>query len=423
MRKVVILAAHDDGVGAHTTMCRIRNGIVSALRDLSKEKSYFFLYLNGGAAGPGKGFLQKYWDQDEATGWIVTDEFVDPREQPDNVKGIWHQARNLLQFVKADDGSLDAPKTRKALPEIIRGFEHWAQNLYQVDPADVAMAIEMGVPQLSAWASESNVPCIAVGDTFWSRTLMGSLKGAGEYDQHTEELVFQLVESERETKEAWLLPLLAPREYADFLAEMRVIYHYLPGFVGQPANEAEIEKCKSDLALRADQKLIVMASGQTGVWRLIYDRLATEFEGGPDRGIALAYPDKNDIVIIENPKRGEERRRIPNPSSLTALFANAHLGVTRGGITIAEFISVGLPFAVIQEPNHWLSQNQQAAAAEEGLCHTAGLSTFKEPGEAADLLTTWVNDEANNSAIRQRCAMYEFGVEYKLGKHLVERFL
>src|SRR5712664_121408 len=136
MRKVVILAAHDDGVGAHTTMCRIRNGIVSALRDVSKEKSYFFLYLNGGAAGPGKSFLQKYWDQEEATGWIVRGEgeFVDPRKQADNVNGVWHQANNLLQFVKADDGSLDAPKTRKALPETIRGFEHWAHNLHKVDP-------------------------------------------------------------------------------------------------------------------------------------------------------------------------------------------------------------------------------------------------------------------------------------------------
>jgi hypothetical protein len=418
MRKVVILAAHDDGVGAHTTMCRIRNGIVSALRGLSKEKSYFFLYLNGGAAG--KGFLQTYWQQEDALSWLVTDRNVDPRGQPGHIKGIWQQASNLLQFVKADDGSLDAPKTRKALPEIIRGFPHWAYHLVKVDPTDVVLAIEMGVPQLSAWASKhTDAPCIAVGDTFWSRTLMGSLKGAGEYDQQTENLVHTLVDSERETKEAWLLPLLAPRSYADFLAEMRVIYHNLPGFVGQRADPEEVKKCKNDLALSAGHKLIVMASGQTGVWQMIYKKLAKEFKRRPHNGIALAYPDNDDIVIIE---KGASRR-IPNPSRLTALFANAHFGVTRGGITIAEFISVGLPFAVIQEPNHWLSQNQQAAAAEEGLCQTAGLSTFKEPGEAADLLTAWVNDEANNSAIRQRCTMYEFGIENKLGKHLVERFL
>lgn len=421
MRKVVILAAHDDGVGAHTTMCRIRNGIVSALRDLSKDKLYFFLYLNGGAAGPGKGFLQKYWEQEDPASWIVMDAFVDPSEQANNVNGVWHQASNLLQFVKADDGSLDAPKTRKALPETIRGFKNWAYNLHQVDPADVALAIEMGVPQLSAWASKQpNVPCIAVGDTFWSRTLMGSLKGAGEYDQQTEELVHQLAKSERKTKEAWLLPLLAPRTYADFLAEMRVTYHYLPGFVGQPPDPAEIENCKNNLALSEDKKLIVMAAGRTGVWKLIYENLAMEFERRRDKRIVFAYPGENEIVIIEE---DPPRRSIPNPTSLAALFANAHLGVTRGGITISEFISVKLPFAVIQEPNHWLSQNQQAAAAEEGLCYTAGLSTFKEPREAADLLTSWVNDETNNSTIRQRCAMYEFGVEKKLGEHLVERFL
>jgi hypothetical protein len=421
MRKVVILAAHDDGVGAHTTMCRIRDGIVSAIQDQSRrQESYFFLYLNGGAAG--KDFLRSYWDHGAPSEWTITTTHVDPREQGSNVKGVWHQASNLLQFVKADDGSLDAPETRKALPETIRGFETWAHNLYQVEPTDVKLAIEMGVPQLSAWASkdrEINIPCIAVGDTFWSRTLQGSLKWAGEYDHQTEELVHKLAGCERETNEAWLLPLLSPRSYADFLAEMRVIYHYLPGFIGQPPDSAEVEKCKNDLALDADQKLIVMASGQTEVWKSIYEKLAIEFERRSDKGIALAYPEKNEITIVEKGKR----RKIPNPSNLAALFANAHLGVTRGGVTITEFISVKLPFAVIQEPNHWLSQHQQAAASEEGLCYTAGLSILKEPEEAVDLLISWVNDTSNNEAIRQRCAMYDFGVERKLGEHLVKRFL
>lgn len=40
--------------------------------------------------------------------------------------------------------------------------------------------------------------------------------------------------------------------------------------------------------------------------------------------------------------------------------------------------------------------------------------------EAVELLNIWVKDEANNRDIRKRCALYEFGVEKKLGKHLVE---
>ena len=419
-RKVIILAAHDDGAGAHVTMCHVRNGLAKALEKSSRN--CFIVYLSSNVYN--REFARSLWGIDGRWKFLdsldqeLEDLLLTPPYQ--DARGVWIRTDNILQFAKnPHDGSLDVAKTRELIGRAQTLYDNWAFEIGRINPDIVALTVEMGVAQLSTWAKKNNIPAVSVGDTFWSRTLMGSLQGAGEFDSEMERVLYDIQLHERASSEVWLLPIVAPRDYADYLAEARIPYHYLPGFLGSRPTRSQVSEAKRTLAMKA-RKLVVLSSGMTGVWKRIYSLVCEKVK--EERGtidFAVLCPDENTKkwVLVED---GNERLIDP-PSSLVAFFANAQLGVTRRGVTTMEFISANIPFIIVQEPNHWLSQRQQAAATEAGLCHSASLSLLLDRSKVIEILSRCLQSSQNGKMIaRQR--WFEFNMEDKLATHWIKYY-
>ena len=415
-RRLIVLAAHDDGAGAHVTMCQLRNGITRATQKVHRD--CFIIYLNSNVYNTD--FARALWAVDPR--WAFQDSLEVEFDELLNTKlkdarGVWMKTDNTLQFAKNPaDGSLDVPRTREMLSRALTRYDNWASQIGRIDPRQVALAVEMGVAPLSAWAQENGIPAVSIGDTFWSRTLMGSLEGAGEFDIHMEAVLRDISQHERCTSEVWLLPIVAPRDYANYLAEARIPYHYLPGFFGSRPLQKEVRDAKRNLGLGGRQ-LIVLSSGMTGVWKKIYRLVRKEVKEQLD--LAVLCPDENGKwVLVE---KSVPDRSIETSASLLPYFANADLGVTRGGVTTMEFIAANIPFIIVQEPNHWLSQRQQAAATEAGLCHSASLSLLLDPTKVIDILRRCLHSRQNAKMVaRQR--WFEFHMEDKLAAHLTKYY-
>jgi hypothetical protein len=421
-KNIIILAAHDDGSGAHVSMCHIHRGLQNATED--QHFKPLIIYLN--SSNYGSDWAEKFWYADKENSWIRK-ENLDSWPSDSELKdkdGIWIRTDNILKFKKNYDGTLDVSGTRQLLTRFKTGFKGWAFQIRNVPENRVALTIEMGVPQLSHWAKERGIPAISVGDMIWSRTLWRSLEGAGEYDEEMLEAIRTIAEYERCATEVWLLPVVAPREYADFLAEAQIPFLTLPGFFGsEPANEEKQEQRKQ-LDLKS-KKLVIMSAGLTEVWTKIYEDIGELIKSKAGSiEFALLYPKKdlkNNTWCLRLIDQGNERD-IPHPGVLLSIFANADLGVTRGGITITEFIAAKIPFIVVQELNHWLSQRQQAATKEAGLCHTASLSRLQNNEKALEIITQCLNSNENEK-IKARLGFFRFGVENEWAAYLLDHHI
>jgi len=389
-------------------------------------RGLFFLYLNGASYRDDPTFWTSLlWNQGNPEEWAQAQSLDDdPLIRFASKKGVWACADNILSFSKAQNGSLDVPGTRNMLTRFKAGFEGWQFQIRKVNREDVALAIEMGVPQLSNWAKgkdkdkDNEIPAVSIGDTFWSRTLLGSLVGAGEYDEETKDAIHTIAECEKTTSEAWLFPIVAPRDYASFLTEAQIPFHHLPGFFGARPDEKEVSLMRSELALKS-ARLVVMSSGMTEVWETIYREVGNLVEqAGTNINFALLYlyPTRHNLCIIDQ----GERRSVPQSARLLPIYANADLGITRGGITVIEFIAAGLPFVVVQEPNHWLSQQQQSAVSQSQLGHSASLSLLQDHTKVLGLIARYLDATSQNKKMKARQEFFEFGIEEKWASLLLD---
>jgi hypothetical protein len=444
-RKIILLASHDDGSGAHVIMCRICRGLIEVLREKGGESPLpLLVYLNKGSYETKEKkplvWARSMWENSIGHGKCDFLERLDslPSDKDlEHLDAIWLQTNNVFQFKKDDDGKLDAKGTREFLTTVNNRFNLWAYQIVGIPMEKVALAIEMGVPALSRWAHQHKLPAIWVGDMLWSKTLLGSLAGAGEYDDQVRDTLHSVAESERCATAAFLLPIIAPRSYADFFSEHRVPTMTLSGFFGSKEDGFQVsqEKAKElheafekrfakmkdrrevtvsidsdssksivtskllklleenvkvrvtsinlrDLLQNCEQ-LVVLSSGMTGVWKKIYSDIQKKYRELARKGFnefALVSPSVGASGFLF--QDGGEEFTLPQISDLAPYYSAAHLGVTRGGVTMIDFMSCSVPFIVVQEPNHWLSQIQQAQANDAGLCHASSLSIFQDPEKA-----------------------------------------
>lgn len=413
-RDIIILAAHDDGSGAHVTMSHICRGLLSAVK--KREDPPLVLYLN--SSNYGLKWAQQLWfSTSRKSKWVRRKSLNawPPVPELEAKDGVWLCMDNTVRLSKAADGALDVPATREMLATCQASFEHWPYQITKVPLNRVVLAIEMGVPQLSKWAKENGIPAIAVGDMFWSRTLMGSLEGAGEFDREVEEAVRMIAECERCASEVWRLPIVSARDYADYFGQVHIPVLTLPGFFGPKGIATKANGIREELNMESE-KLVVMGAGTTHVWSQIYadlDELVRK-EVGKEFALLCPRAGRQPMALVDNGNRKDVQQR----TGMMPFFLHADLGVTRGGITMVEFISAELPFIVVQEPNHWLSRKQQAQAREAGLCHSACLSRLKDGEQALSLIRQCLRAK-QNMAMKARMTTFRFGIETEWAEYVL----
>ena len=416
-RKIIVLAAHDDGSGAHVVMTHVCRALLEVGRKAGENP--LLLYHNSSNVG-------SKWAEplmfDTSRGrrwkkWKAPGTWPKPAELR-RLDGIWFPTDNVLRFGKRSDGSLDVPATRSMLNGVERRFPAWGAFMPDAIHDQVVLAIEMGVPQLAKWAHDRDVPTVSVGDMFWSRTLRHSLEGAGEYDRDVEAALNVIAGYERLTEEVWLLPLVAPREYVDYFGELGIPLLMLPGLIGPRPGERDVRASRDVLKIKSE-KLVVLGAGTTRVWSKLYREMDDLVKKRGADDFALLHPIEGGMLRLTDGKR---QRDFKQTGGMLPYFLAADLGVTRGGITMTEFVSCRLPFVVVQEPDHWLSRKQQAQMREAGLCHSTCLSRLRKPRQAVDLSRRCLAS-SENAGMVARMGTYPYSVEYNWAKYLIENRL
>jgi len=420
-REIIILAAHDDGSGAHVTMCHICHGLLNAARKEERGKKLLIVYLHSSSWE--KDWAEDLWKEKSDNETLITEPLDNWPQQNtlDKLHSIWIKVDNALTFVKKD-GSLDVSETRKKLTSYRTetGINTWANPLRIIPINDVVLTIEMGVPQLSKWAKNYKVPAISVGDMFWSRTLRECLQGAGEYGEDVRNALSVIADCETSATEGWLLPIIAPRDYIDFFAQEDIPVLTLPGFFGSKPDETSKQNAQKTLKV-GSKKLVVMSAGTTGVWLDVYrsfGELVKEKQSRNKVDFVLLYPTSGGLVLINEGKE----RLISQPASLVPYYCNANLGITRGGVTITEFIASEIPFIVVQEPEHWLSRVQQRQTRGARLSHSCSLSRLKNPTEAFKVIKKCL-DSPENEQMKARMNTFQFEIGEWWAKYLLGAYI
>ncbi len=421
MRHLILIAAHDDGSGAHVTLFHLCRALLERFR--THDNPPLLVYLNSSN-------FQKEWAKRL---WFEMSERPDQwrLQEPDapwpdddtlaGLDGVWVNCDHGIRLGKLPDGKLDVAGTRQLLATLHDDFRHWGYQVRHLPAERVQLAVDMGVPQLCAWAHENStsahtIRAVSVGDMFWSRTLGRSLEGAGEYDETIEKIISYVQRCETMTSEVWTLPLVAALDYVKLFRGHRIPFNQLPGFFGpREPTEAETAEARANLGTLESDKLVVVSSGSTPVWNAIYDDLAAVVEKRAGTRFALLIPatDRRGLQLVDK----GTRRAVPDMNRMLAYFRAADFGITRGGITTTEFIASRIPFIVVQEPDHWLSRRQQSQVRNAGLCHSACLTRIQNPESAFELIAEKL-DSPLNPAMVARMGMIPFGVEEALADYL-----
>lgn len=423
MRDMILIAAHDDGSGAHVTLFHLCRALLARFRRLANPP--LLVYLN--SSNFQKQWAKRLWFEMSACPdkWRLQggDAPWPDDDTLEELDGIWINCDHGIRLGKLPDGKLDVAGTRQLLATLHDDFRHWGHQIRHVPAGRVRLTVDMGVPQLCAWAREHSTPAhtiraVSVGDMFWSRTLGRSLEGAGEYDETIESIISYIHRCEIKTSEVWTLPLVTALDYVKLFRGHRIPYTQLPGFFGhRDATEAERAAARANLGTLESEKLVVVSSGSTPVWNAIYAGLAdiVEQRAGARFALLIPAPDGTGLQVIDNGKR----RAVPDMNRMLPYFQAADFGVTRGGITTTEFIASRIPFIVVQEPDHWLSRRQQSQVRNAGLCHSACLTRIQNPTSAFALIAEKL-DSPLNAGMVARMGMIPFGVEEALGDYLVD---
>lgn len=438
-RPIIVLAAHDDGSGAHVTMYHICRAIFQATKNLKCKP--LIVYLHG--ANFSTEWAKELWNStSESIEWLKCnlDEFIKqwPNEEELQAKaGIWVSTNNMIRLETTKSGELDPAKTKEGLVKKGSNFEHWELQIGSIPEERVVLTIEMGVPQLNKWAkSRKNhkPPAITVGDQVWSLVLQKTLELSGEYDEEVAEAILKLAEYERCATEAWFLPLLAPRNYADHYALANIPLYVLSGFFGQRPTAEDKKMVWSQISdtwslemeddLRKNKKkLIVMSAGSRGVWKDVNNEVSKFFFEHGGEHVLLFSQRENEVNLLRGRELGDaaklwmvtegDIREMRQLTSLLPYFAIADLGVTRGGVSSLEFVNARTPLLVVQEPNHWLSLKQQASLREAGLAYSCSLLNFQK--NHVELIRKYLGAQykqrEQNEKMKARMGFMSFGIE------------
>ena len=456
-RPIIVLAAHDDGTGAFTTMTRIAKAIWSATEKSEGLRPVVVLLHSRAASRP---YLREFWDEafPKSRAEVATDlRKWDPKYDARDCGGVWATIDNLIRLETQDDGRLNGAKTADSLYNMLferveatneTQFSFWPNDLIGIPKNRVKLTIEMGVPQLSDWASTlpCQPPAISVGDADSGVTvLQKTLEMNGEYDSRAAKVILALEACEQRATEAWVLPIASPREYCEYYSRWSRPLSWLPGLLieapepnSDDRNELKenaIQEIRTawsdntaamDSIINKEKKVVMMTAGSRGVWAKINNKAATDLIKRKRSSCALLFTQRQDDLLASLQKKlksntGEkepslfmvadgEIRAVKNLPSLLPYQMFADFGITRGGISSLEFVIAQTPLLVVQEENHWLSLKQQANLREQNLAYTCSLLRFREdPMRVIDNYLS-PNVKWSNEMMKERMAYVKFGV-------------
>lgn len=350
--KTILLAPHDDGFGAFSTMC----ALARSLRVAAKRKGVTLrlVFISGKKAAEDLGRCRG------------------PRT---------HLLKaDLLYEISRDPktGLVAPPAILKVVEKISRKARNWERGIRwgkckahggkncRLSWNSIDLCIGMGVPWLHRAARRHKVPSIELGDTSVSLILRGCLKEGGRLTAAAKRVLNRVAKDELMADEAWLLPFATPPVYETHFASGGVPVNWLPGLFGTREPGAEKKAKALRKKLRKDKRVgkrfvVGVHSGKTITWDPIKRKLAAPNKSGKCVYVTAGmgpelYPLKQGSLTLPSAKVRS-----------TSLMAQ-DLCLTRGGISALEHIVACCPIAITEEPLHWLSHEQRAALVRAGLC-------------------------------------------------------
>jgi len=418
--RTIILAAHDDGSGAHVAMCHLTRGLLEVADE--KEMKISILYLHGHSYG--KTWAENLWLKSTKGKGLILNGPLNKRES-NSCRHAWIVSKNGMELPKTLDGRIDLSKMSKMISEYnpATGFGPIIEAVGDPVFANVAMTIEMGVPQLTRLANGKKIPAIAISDVFWSESLSDWFQSTGHWTRELRQTVETLAAFEKNAKEIWLYPIFSSRKCYEYFARENVPVQSLPGFLGKRPTP-DLIRVGKELLNQTSDKLVVLNGGLAPVWQNIYRSLGEAVKAlGDDINFALLYPSDDQLVLID---QGKERY-LRNPPSdehptLLPFYANADLGIVRGSVSASDFIACATPFLLVQELEHWPSHVQTKQANEAQLCHITSFDQLQDTGRAIRLIKECLGHH-ENFRMRARMNTFPFGVENQMADYLFSAHL
>jgi hypothetical protein len=379
MKKTILLAPHDDGFGAFSTMCSLARALQARA---PKEIQLQLIFLTGrDETGIKKLAEDLKKDQDLV---IVNPHLV-------TVKGGL-----LYEIARAPEtGNVDPPRILEVLKRISVMAPDWDINWNECKAHgdgkcaltwdSIDLCISMGVPWLHRAARRHNKPSIELGDTCVSLILRGCLEEGGLLTPFANRILDDVAENELMAGEAWLLPFAAPPVYENHFALGGVPVNWLPGLFGtrEPGAQQKAKDLRAEILKDPrfkDRHLVGVHSGKTTTWNAINSQLAAL--GGSSKCAYVTAGMGPELYPLAG------GGSLPSASVRSTSLRAQHLCLTRGGISALEHIVACCPIAITEEPLHWLSHHQRAALVRGGLCIPISLDDLRrDPDQfCADLL-------------------------------------
>jgi len=408
-KKTILLAPHDDGFGAFSTMRALARALQAKVKNTDIALRLIFL--------SGRKFPQDLGQcQGKDTHFVKRDLLYEIARAPEtgNVDppGILEVLKRI--WVEAPDWESGINWKCEAHPKAKCGLK-WG---------NINLCISMGVPWLHRAARRHKIPSIELGDTCVSMILRGCLEEGRLLSPFANRVLDMVADYELMASEAWLLPFAAPSVYEAHFASGGVPVNWLPGLFGKREPKMKENARKLHDALSSDpwvchRPLVGVHAGKTATWDPIKRQLGALGSSRKcafvtaGRGLEL-YPLTLDKA--GNPIEGKGKPLLPTPGSgrspytdRTTSLGAQDLCLTRGGISALEHIVACCPIAITEEPLHWLSHHQREALVRGGLCIPISLDALRrDPDQfCADL----IQSKERTEQIKRRMAGIQAGAD------------
>ncbi len=393
MSRTILLAPHEDGLGASAWAARIA-------RELLRRHDHPIAKI-------------RILVSSEALEAFHRDKYG---SAPVEIVRL-EEVRRPLRLVK-NQGGVDVAAT---VESALTGYAASHQEYDRATAArgileDADLLVDIGVPQLTRLVTEENRQRLASGrrplaavtlqDHSWSLTLREMASAAGLLTEPVAAALRVLQDDEVRAPQTVLFPepitpAIFQRHWRDVLG---VSVLALPGVLGGPrwterwAGEACPRTVRALLGIRDELPALFISGGGTSVWDDTLTALLDDY---------VAHPPRYHVVVFspaEARRRGVRLAAQPAPCGSIEcarhpacerliflgrvagethhpLFAAFDLVLTRaGGGTVNDAIAFRVPLMLIEEPGHWQVEQIRMACRTMGICRTATLEGFRLAG-------------------------------------------
>ncbi|MCX5684156.1 MAG: hypothetical protein NT049_10780 [Planctomycetota bacterium] len=414
--KTILLAPHDDGFGAFSTMRVLADTLLARAKSEGIALQLVFISGKKGA------------------------------------KELGHCAGADTHLLKADllyeimrapeSGAVSPPAILEVLKKISVEAPYWESGIdWKMCLAhegkdcgltwdSIDLCIGMGVPWLHRAARRHNKPSIELGDTSVSMVLRGCLEEGGLLTPFAGRILDDVAENELLAGEAWLLPFATPPVYETHYASGGVPVNWLPGLFGTREDDAEgkAKKLRTDISPDprvGSRPMVGVHAGMTISWEPIRRQLAALNPSGKCAYVTAGsgrelYP--LTLTAAGGVAGIASIAALPGTYTERSTSLRAQdLCLTRGGISVLEHIVACCPIAITEEPLHWLSHEQRAALIRAGLGIPISLDDLcRDPDQFCAVLLDKRGNELTR--IRRRMAGIQCGADQWFADYVL-RFL